>query len=167
VNSVDEALRILKNEIRKHKPVSVGLATDEAAALQQLIARGVAPAVFTAFDSLRTDEQSMRERIAAAEMFRQSGAVIANFDGTFTEGGAVQVESRLTERLREQGLVIGAFTFGSADELRTFDSKLAETISPADFRRRWCLGAPRFFHRERPYRRVAALTAKERAHITP
>ena len=33
VNSVDEALRVLKNEIRKHKPVSVALSMDEAAAL--------------------------------------------------------------------------------------------------------------------------------------
>src|SRR3569623_3134903 len=36
VNSVDEALRILKNEIRKRKPVSVAVAMAEAAALGEL-----------------------------------------------------------------------------------------------------------------------------------
>jgi hypothetical protein len=36
-------------------------------------------------------------------------------------------------------------------------------VLPAgDVRRRWCAGAPPFFHRERPYRRVVYLTAAER-----
>ena len=42
VNSVDEALRILKNEIRQRRPVSVGLAMEPNAALKELMERGVA-----------------------------------------------------------------------------------------------------------------------------
>ena len=43
VNSVDEALRILKNEIRQRRPVSVGLAMEPNAALTELMERGVLP----------------------------------------------------------------------------------------------------------------------------
>src|SRR5690348_6449499 len=37
VNSVDEALRVLKNEVRKRQPVSVALTMDETTALDQLV----------------------------------------------------------------------------------------------------------------------------------
>lgn len=45
VNSLDEALRILKNEIRKRRPVSVILAGEVHAAVAEIIARGVQPEV--------------------------------------------------------------------------------------------------------------------------
>lgn len=43
VNHLDEALRILKNEIRKKKPVAVGLAGDVATGLNSIVERGVQP----------------------------------------------------------------------------------------------------------------------------
>ena len=43
VNSLDEALRVLKNEIRKHTPLSVALTADPAAALIEMRERGVVP----------------------------------------------------------------------------------------------------------------------------
>lgn len=43
VNSLDEALRILKNAVRRHEPASVGLIGDFAAAVNELAARGVVP----------------------------------------------------------------------------------------------------------------------------
>jgi urocanate hydratase len=45
VNSLDEALRILKNEIRKKLPVSVCLQQDFATTIQEFAARGVQPDV--------------------------------------------------------------------------------------------------------------------------
>src|SRR5437868_9312371 len=76
VNSMDEALRILKNEIRKHKPVSVAPAMDEAAALEELAGRGVAPEVFATFAFNAAGGETLRQRVAAAEEFRQAGAAI-------------------------------------------------------------------------------------------
>ena len=43
VNHLDEALRILKNEIRKKKPVAVGLECDVATGLNSIVERGVQP----------------------------------------------------------------------------------------------------------------------------
>jgi len=43
VTSLEEALRILKNEIRKHQPVSVGVAVDPFKIADQMLDRGVLP----------------------------------------------------------------------------------------------------------------------------
>jgi hypothetical protein len=43
VNSLEEALRILKNEIRKRQPVSVGVAADPTQLVDQMLDRGVLP----------------------------------------------------------------------------------------------------------------------------
>ena len=43
VNTLDEALRVLKNEIRKHTPLSVALTADPAAVLAEMHERGVVP----------------------------------------------------------------------------------------------------------------------------
>lgn len=45
VNSLDESLRILKNEIRQHRAVSVVLTGDGEAAVREMVARGVQPDV--------------------------------------------------------------------------------------------------------------------------
>src|ERR1035437_3504402 len=75
VNTVDEALRILKNELRQRKPVSVAVQSGEIAALEELLDRGVLPEVFTAF---RGDEDSAGD---AAGRFAEFGALIVDFDG--------------------------------------------------------------------------------------
>ncbi len=43
VNSLDEALRILKNEIRKRQPVAVAVSVDPRLITQEMIGRGVLP----------------------------------------------------------------------------------------------------------------------------
>ena len=43
VNSLDEALRILKNEVRKGQAVSVGMSVEPAAAIAGMLERGVLP----------------------------------------------------------------------------------------------------------------------------
>ena len=46
VNTTDEALRILKNELRRRRPVSVALQAAEDPALGELAERGVAPNLY-------------------------------------------------------------------------------------------------------------------------
>lgn len=43
VNSLDEALRILKNQVRKKEPVAVGISAAPAAVLAEMVERGVQP----------------------------------------------------------------------------------------------------------------------------
>ena len=43
VNSLDEALRALKNEVRRKRPLSVGLIADVAATLAEIGERGIVP----------------------------------------------------------------------------------------------------------------------------
>jgi urocanate hydratase len=43
VNTLDEALRALKNEVRLRRPLSVGLIADVEATLQEMVERGVLP----------------------------------------------------------------------------------------------------------------------------
>jgi urocanate hydratase len=143
VNSVDEALRILKNEVRKRKPVSVAVAMPETAAIEELAARGVVPAVFLTGPG---GEQ----------------------DGRFAELGARLIEpgerdALVAEYATRHGLAAREFGFSSAAELAEFDRRLARVIPEGDPRRQWVASASRFFYRERPLRRVAYLTADEKA----
>lgn len=48
VNSLDEALRILKNEIRKRQPVAVGVSVEPSAILHEMLDRGVQPDLLAA-----------------------------------------------------------------------------------------------------------------------
>jgi Urocanase Rossmann-like domain len=47
VNTLDEAVRILKNEIRKKRPVSVALAGDMKVTVSEIVSRGVQPEILT------------------------------------------------------------------------------------------------------------------------
>jgi len=129
VNTVDEALRILKNEIRKRQPVSVALSMDETAALR----------------------------------FGALGAVVANFGQG--SGIGVDVDARLGEFTAQRGLSSAVLLFHDGEQLRVRDAELLQLIPPDDPRRRWLTAAARFFHRERPHRRVVYLTSAERERL--
>ena len=144
VNSVDEALRILKNEVRKRKPVSVAVAIGEAAALEELLERGVVPDLFVA----GSDEFGVPFAELGARLVSEVEAA------TLVDGYAAA-----------RGWVMREFQVTTAEELRVFDQRLAAAIAEADPRRRWAAVAPGFFYRERPYRRVAYLTELEASKL--
>ena len=72
VNSLDEALRILKNEIRKRQPVSVGVAADPTQLADQMLDRGVLPDILPSGKGLNPEQQARfvnqrsRQIVAAA-----------------------------------------------------------------------------------------------------
>lgn len=146
VNSADEALRILKNEIRKRKPVSVAVAMAEDAALAELAERGVAPDVVP----------SSAEGDPFAARFIELGARVI---------GAEESTGQVREYAAARGLSLHEFRFASGEELRTFDQRLASATAEDNPRRRWALVAPGFFYREQPHRRVAYLTSDEAAQV--
>jgi hypothetical protein len=155
VNTVDEALRVLKNEIRQRRPVSVGLTLGAGAALEELVDRGVLPELFTAVGADPTIVG------AGARAFAGMGTRVVDWDGSLKDVG-LDRSAILDGYVTERGLRLQAFSFASGSELRGFDARIAQVVPAGDKRLRWCGGAPRFFHRERPYRRVAYLTAAER-----
>lgn len=156
VNTLDEALRVLKNEVRKRKPVSVALQMDEAAALGQLVERGVLPEMFTAFVEMQAAQE-------AAEQFDSLGAAVVRFGGLQCEG--MDAEARLEGFTAECGLKLESLMFANGTELRAADEALLKVVSEGDPRRRWFASASRFFHRERPHRRVGYLTQAERERL--
>lgn len=156
VNTVDEALRVLKNEIRKRKPVSVALQMDEAKALDEVTRRGVLPEMFTAF-------VQMQAAWEAAEQFGSLGATVVRFGGL--PGDGVDAEALLEEFATARGWALKSLTFADTMELRAGDEALLKVVAEDDPRRRWFASASRFFHRERPHRRVGYLTQTERDRL--
>ena len=141
VNSVDEALRVLKNEVRKRRPVSVALCMAEDAALTELADRGVVPQVFlpgTAADSALRAARFGTRVLSATAAERLADDYI------------------LTHRLQ-----LREVHFSSPQELSAFDQRLSSALSKAGPRLRWATGASKFFYRDRPIRRTAALTVAE------
>ena len=156
VNTVDEALRVLKNEIRQRKPISVGLTLAPDAGLNELLDRGVQPELFAAFGP------DAAGRDWAARRFAALGSVIVDFDDALQAApGVLDASAQLEDFTRQRNLRLESLTFATAEELRAIDVRLLEIVPAADPRHRWCAAAPRFFHRERPYRRAVYLTAEE------
>jgi urocanate hydratase len=168
VNTVDEALRVLKNEIRQRRPVSVGLTLDSTAALVELLDRGVLPELFAVF---RRDADLVVPATAtwdrAMKAFKPLGTVVADLDQSFSGvEGILDARTRLAAFTNDRGLTLESVAFDSAEQLRVFDGKLLQIIPTTDPRHRWCAAAPRIFHRERPHRRVVFLTSEELGQAT-
>lgn len=166
VNSVDEALRVLKNEIRQRRPVSVGLTLDARAALAELSDRGVLPELFTAFLGEANAAYVQAACQGGAHAFAALGTAVGDFDGSLASlENVIDAPARLEGFVRDRGLRLESFAFASAEELRDFDARLVEIIPATDPRQGWCAAASRFFHRERPLRRVVYLTHDERDSV--
>ncbi|MGD0797471.1 MAG: hypothetical protein ABR910_07080 [Acidobacteriaceae bacterium] len=170
VNTVDEALRILKNQIRQRRPVSVALEATPDAAVGELLDRGLLPELLTEQRSNGPGDEpgvlSPATRTRALQSLAPLGTLIVDFDGSFAgAAGIVDASAALESATRERGLKLESFNFANGEELRAFDERLQAMIPVDDARHRWCVAAPRFFHRERPHRRVVYLTAAETATL--
>jgi Urocanase Rossmann-like domain len=170
VNTVDEALRILKNQIRQRRPVSVGLEASQDAAVGELLERGVLPELMAELQSNDPGDEagalspSMRDQVL--QSFAPPGTLIVDFDGSLAgAAGAIDGSATLGSATTQRGLKFESFTFSNGEELRAFDARIQQVIPAEDSRHRWCVAAPRFFHREWPHRRVLFLTAEEAATL--
>ena len=116
VTSLDEALRILKNEIRKRQPVAVCVAEAPEKIMLEMVERGVQPDLLA---------PSIVE-----------GAV-------FLERGAQRVEAE-PEREGRKFLVL-EIPAAWAQRIAGFDALLAESVAAADSaNRRWLRLSPRY-----------------------
>jgi urocanate hydratase len=150
VNSLDEALRILKNAVRKKEGVSVGLVGNCADVIPELVERGVVPDVLTdqtsAHDPLNgyvpngmslADANELRKRDSKAYLEKSLDSIAAHVRGML----ALQK--------------MGAVTFDYGNNIRTFAAQRGVTNAydfpgfvPAYIRPLFCEGRG-------PYRWVA------------
>ncbi len=120
VNTIDEALRILKNEIRQRKPISVGVESPIEPALAELRERGVLPRLFV-------DPTGLHQPLGPALSDPAAGESLA----------------------AANGWTLHAFSFETSAALRAFDTRQQSLISVEDPRHPWLTTAPRLFPRDR------------------
>jgi urocanate hydratase len=158
VNTLDEALRAMKNEVRKRLPLSVGLAADPAKILAEATERGLAPQLFTAPEDYPE----------AAVRLRSFGAQTLSFarltDPAPEPDSAAAI---LAATLAEHAWRLQSVPFPNSTAVRAFDARaltLLDPDEPADrLRRQWLLAAARILPRDR--HRTLWLTAEEAATI--
>jgi urocanate hydratase len=159
VNTLDEALRAMKNEVRKHLPLSVGLQGNPTLILQELLERGVSPQLFT-------DLTHNPDHLEAILRFKASGTLIVNFDTNRSveeEEGILNADALIEAFVHPRRWHLDSFLFDTPAGLRTFDTYAMSLIPEDDsLRRRWLLSAPRILHRERPIHRAFWVTEDDR-----
>jgi len=159
VNTLDEALRAMKNEVRKHLPLSVGLQGNPTLILQELLERGVSPQLFT-------DLTHNPDHLEAILRFKASGTLIVNFDTNRSveeEEGILNADALIEAFVHPRRWHLDSFLFDTPAALRTFDTYAMSLIPEDDsLRRRWLLSAPRILHRERPIHRAFWVTEDDR-----
>ena len=143
VTTLDEALRILKNEIRKQQPIAVLLEREPASALAEMVERGAQPDVVR---WSRTDD-----------------AWKASLDTLFARGAQPLPPPRGMSPNPAREVCWRAGDGGSV-VLRQLDL-LASEIMPRDDaeRQNWITRAPRYLPRALRLERSVAMTASESA----
>lgn len=150
VNTLDEALRVLKNEIRKHRPLSVALEGEVQPALAEMRDRGVLP-------DLQVSIGGTNDEVAELGIERLR---LASVDGVVTPS------VRLEEWLMERGWSEIVLERAMNSELRELDARLLALLPDGEAQRRtW---VQRIAHYQRPEpggARVVWLTEAERAAV--
>jgi urocanate hydratase len=150
VNTLDEALRAMKNEIRKHRPLSVGLESDPAAALAEITERGLAPELFTA----------PATHPEAAACFRSLGAITLAFHPEPATTPRETAAYLLAAFLAAHPYQLHTETLPTAAALRAFDTRALDLLPKEDhLRRQWLASAARILPRDR--HRTLWLTEQE------
>jgi urocanate hydratase len=154
VNTLDEAIRVLKNEVRQHKPLSVALISELAPVLAEIAARGLQPDL-----QVTLDPPSNPLLVPPAPTPQLTG--VPQLHLTNAEGIAAPTET-LTAWLSAHSLT--ETLINPTTNLRALDQQLLALI-PADdtVRRTWL---QRIAHYQRPTPgtpRILWLTPAEQA----
>ena len=151
VHSLDEALRIVKNEVRQRHAITVALSGDAGLWLQEMVERGVQPQAFAASRLPREGEAASLTVLCERGMQTLHGFGLCS-----TRNDGIDLEDVLTRatrgtwRLQAQGA-------SSLAERRANDAALFEATTQDDevamLARQWLQAAPSLFPRalERAY----------------
>jgi Urocanase Rossmann-like domain len=141
VNTLDEALRTLKNEIRQKRPLSVGLIVDVDSALTETVERGLQPDLHFAPSGCPDLSYPQLETLRARGMSCRSAPDIKNQQACF-------------------------FPAPTAAELREIDASLLSALPVTDtVRRRWIERVPKYLREARSGGRWIWLSDKELASL--
>ena len=144
VSTLDEALRILKNEIRRARPISVGLTGDPQSCIDAMIERGLQP------DLLSAVSQSQ------ARIFQERGAIAVPRPATQDPGTSLLAWSVADNPARSMHRL-------SELAEASLDPQRADTAA----RRRWLAQSPRYLGRTFATRQCLHMTATEIADFLP
>ena len=145
VNTLDEALRVVKNEIRKHRPLSVALVSPLEPALEEMGERGVLPDLCV---SLGEGNQS-----AAVQRLNLA-----------SEGGMVQPSAPFQAWLNSQGWSEIIMDRPTLAAMRDLDARLLEIV-PDVVRRTWLQRIGHYQRATAGSSRVAWLTDAEHSTV--
>ena len=141
VNDLDEAVRILKNEVRRNQPVSVCLPMAAPLCAREMVERGLQPEVLAG------------ERFVEAEQLRERGAVWLEADA----GASELVEWRLRS---------GTGGWAAGPVLAKVDQLAAEALAAeAQWRRRWLKRSARYLGRRLGASRCVRMNAAEAVRL--
>lgn len=147
VTTLDEALRVMKNELRKHTPLAAGLLGATLETLQAMVERGVQPDLIVDAISPGTTGESCRP---ALRPFEQRGA-------------AILAEAALTP---DRAAAETVWTAANRQDLRRMDRIALDLLPEEDrIRRRWLEQAAGCFDRRKPLERVLGLLPQERQNF--
>jgi hypothetical protein len=119
VNTLDEALRVLKNEIRQHRPLGVGLIAEVGSVLEEMAERGVLPDLQVSIDG-----RTGRPGGPQLHLERCDGLVVAT--------------SNLRNWLLQQGWTEAVVGSDAERSLRVVDAELLAALPAEDtVRRTW------------------------------
>ncbi len=144
VSTLDEALRILKNEIRRARPISVGLTGDPQSWIDAMIERGLQP------DLLSAVSQSQANR------FKERGAIAVPSPAAPEPGTSLLAWSVADNPARSMHRI-------SEVAEASLDPQRADTAA----RRRWLAQSPRYLGRSFATRQCLRMTATEIVAFLP
>jgi urocanate hydratase len=146
VNTLDEALRALKNEVRKRRPLGVGLIADVDATLAEMVERGVQP------DLHVVAEGTMGVDTAHLDVLRGRGM----------EACVSLAAAPVTREGRHECFL----SVANAAELGAVDASLLVVIGENDLvRRRWIQRVPQYLREARCGGRWIWLSDEEREQM--
>jgi len=159
VNTLDEALRALKNEVRLRRPLSVGLIADVSATLREMVERGVLP------DLLLIGANQNAQAVLQDESIRALQAIGMPLR-LATDRPEVELSSSPRMTLSSKPLDEIYLPAMNAAELRALDERLL-AILPADdlVRRRWIQRIAKYLREARSGGRWVWLMEEERQQI--
>ena len=158
VNTLDEALRALKNEVRVRRPLSVGLIADVDVVLREMVERGVLP------DLLLIGANQSAQAILEDESIQALQATGMGLRSMVDAEGERLVRHRaMPSRKRREEVYLPV---ANAVELRALDERVL-AILPGDdlIRRRWMQRVPKYLREARSGGRWVLLTEEELSQL--
>ena len=158
VNTLDEALRAIKNEVRRHLPISVGLQGSRAAILAEILERGLAPQLLANCTALPD--------VATQSTLQQQGTILLDLHPGAVHGtDTVSADQLVQTLLTQQNWQLTLFPQPSSAALRSFDATALGLLPANTLRTQWLHGAAKILPRESPPQRALWVTAEETAQL--